>query len=348
MEMQTDNPSRPYKDPTAAPNSDTSPESLALSGASEAGDVSRVRALLSSLPDGTALAVPPAQFLSRARFRSAGNDLKDASKAGNLKRVREVVKAWRADPSLKNPTIKDMDMPMILAAQNAKAEVVRFFLDEGVPVSPTAIKLAARESWRRSGSVDVFQAFLDHGWDINSFHRIPALHWATNSLPLTKWFLKHGADPNLISKDGLTPLDFAATHPTPDVPVVIDLLLSAGALPSHSNALHNALIDTYHDRNCTVMMMLLLDKGFDVNALSFANRPKFRSRNPSTPLHWAVRKHGARKGRKNMLARVSWLIRHGADVEVKDSKGKTPIEEAKDEDLIEALRGKEYRAHLCW
>ncbi|KAI8662363.1 hypothetical protein NCS56_01039900 [Fusarium sp. Ph1] len=62
MEMQTDNPSLPYTDPTAAPSAGISPESLALSGASDAGDVSRVRAILSSLPDGTALAVPPAQF----------------------------------------------------------------------------------------------------------------------------------------------------------------------------------------------------------------------------------------------------------------------------------------------
>ncbi|KAI8662362.1 hypothetical protein NCS56_01039800 [Fusarium sp. Ph1] len=240
-----------------------------------------------------------------------------------------------------------MDMPLILAAQNAKSEVVRFFLDEAVPVSPTATKLAAREV---DGAVEVFQAFLDHGWDINSFDRIPALQYgspaphqcisATKSLPLTKWFLEHGADPNLISKDGHTPLDFVAAHATPDTPSVIDLLLSSGALAAHINALHNALITIHADMNCIAMMMLLLDKGFDVNSLSFTNRPEFQSRNPSTALHWAVRKHSARRGRKNMLARVRWLLDHGADVEVRNSKGKTPVEEASDEALIELLRGR--------
>lgn len=180
MEMQTDNPSKPYKDPTAAPDAGISPESLALSGASDAGDVSRVRAILSSLPDGTTLNVPPAQFLKRARFRSAGNDLKDASKAGSVERVRKVLQAWRADPSLDNPTTKDMEMPMILAAQKAKSKVVRFFLDEGVPVSQTVIKRADKEE---DEAVDVFQAFLDHGWDINSFDRIPALQYVS-PLPL--------------------------------------------------------------------------------------------------------------------------------------------------------------------
>ncbi|RSL83687.1 hypothetical protein CEP51_004327 [Fusarium floridanum] len=199
----------------------------------------------------------------------------------------------------------------------------------------------------RDGAVRVFQAFLDHGWDINSFNHIPALHLATNSIPLTTWFLEHGADPNLISKDGYTPLDFVAIHPTHDVPVIIDLLLSSGAIPAHSNALHNALIDTYADMNCIAMMMLLLEKGFDINALSFTNRPKVRGRNPSTPLHWAVRKHHTRKGRKNMLARVRWLIDHGADVEVRDSKGKTPIEWASDEALIEVLRGKKASSAPC-
>ncbi|KAL2681122.1 hypothetical protein Neosp_008726 [[Neocosmospora] mangrovei] len=337
MEMKTDNPSLPYKDPTADPNAGISPESLALSGASDAGDVSRVRALLSSLPDGTILSIPPAQYLSRARFRSARNDLKDASKAGDVERVRKVVQTWRADSSLENPTIEDMDMPMILAAQNAKSKVILFFLGEGVPVSPTAVKLAAREG---DEAVDVFQAFLDHGWDINSFDRIPALHSATKSLPLTKWFLKNEADPNLISKDGHTPLDFAVTHQTPDVPSVIDLLLSSGALLAHSNALHNALITTHVDSDCIAMMGLLLEKGFDVNALSFTNQPEFQTRNPSTALHWAVRKHSARRGRKNMLVRVRWLLDHGADVEVRDSKGKTPVEGASDEALIELLRGK--------
>ena len=174
MEMQTNNPSLPYTDPTATPNVGLSPESLALSGASNAGDVSRVRSILSSLPDKTTLPCPPAEFLSRARFRSATNDLQDASKAGDIKQVRSVLQAWRLDLSLKDPTTEDMGMALILAAQNASGEVVRFLLDEGVPVGLMAPKLAAREG---DEVAQVFQAFLDHGWDINSFDRIPPLQY---------------------------------------------------------------------------------------------------------------------------------------------------------------------------
>ncbi|KAI1756050.1 ankyrin [Xylaria castorea] len=333
--MQTDNPRIPYTDPVATPGSGVSLKSLALHGASSAGDVSRVRELLSSLPDGASLPIPAAQYLSQARFRSATNDLQDASIIGDVEEIRSVLQAWRADPSLKDPTTEDMDMALILAAQNAKGPAVRLFLDEGVSVGLMAPKLAAREE---DGAIEVFQAFFDYGWDINSFDRIPALHLATKSLPLTKWFLDQGADPNLISKDGHTPLDFAVTHVTPATPAIIDLLLSSGALLTYSNALHNALITIQSDDECKSMMEMLLSRGFDINFLSFSNQPGFQNRNPSTPLHWAVRRHCARRGRKKMLARVEWLLAHGADVEIEDSKGRTAIEGASDEALINLLK----------
>lgn len=172
MERETDNSRLPYADPTATPSAGLSPQSLALAGASNAGDVSRVRAIISSLPDGIDLPIPAAQYLSQVRLRSTANDLQDASTAGNIERVREVIDTWRSDPSLEDPTMEDMGRALILAAQNAHGKVVQFLLDQGVPVGQMAPKLAAREG---PGAVDVFQAFLDHGWDVNSFDRIPCL-----------------------------------------------------------------------------------------------------------------------------------------------------------------------------
>lgn len=48
---------------------------------------------------------------------------------------------------------------------------------------------------------------------------------ATVSVPLTKWFLDNGADPNLINVIGQTPLDFAASSATPNTYGIIDLLI---------------------------------------------------------------------------------------------------------------------------
>lgn len=172
--METDNPSLPYTDPTATPAAGLPPERLALSGASGAGDVSRVRAIISSLPDGINLPMPASQYLIDARLNSARNDLQDASRDGDVQRIHEIVQAWRSDPSLKDSTSEDMGMALILAAINAHPEAVQFLLDEGVPVGLMAPKLAAREG---RGAIEVFQAFLDHGWDINSFDRIPSLQF---------------------------------------------------------------------------------------------------------------------------------------------------------------------------
>ncbi|KAI1074116.1 ankyrin [Whalleya microplaca] len=338
MEMQTDNPSLPYNDPIATPDAGISPEILALSAASDAGHVSRVGSILSSLPEGTVLPIPAEQYISRVRLRSATNDLQDASMLGDIERVRWVMEAWKADPSLEDPMVEDMGMALILAAQNAKGNVVRFLLDEGVHVGLMAPKLAARDG---DGAVEVFQAFLDHGWDINSFDRIPALHTATISFPLTEWFLDHGADPNLISKDGHTPLDFAVTYSTPTTPSIVDMLLSSGASLTYSNVLHNALISIQSDTDCIGMMQFLLDRGVDINFSSFTNQPGFQSWNPGTALHWAVKKHGGRRGKKNMLVRVKWLLDHGANAEMKDSEGKTPVERASDEALINLLSAHE-------
>jgi ankyrin repeat protein len=154
---------------------------------------------------------------------------------------------------------------------------------------------------------------------------------------LTQWFLAHGADPNLISKDGHTPLDFAATQTTPDIHAVIELLLSSGALLTHSSTLHNALITIPTDDACIKRMEFFLSKNVDINALSFANQPDFQTWNPSTVLHWAARKHSAKRGKKNMLVRVKWLLEHGADVKIKDSKGGKVVDGVSDKNLIKLL-----------
>lgn len=38
-----------------------------------------------------------------------------------------------------------------------------------------------------------------------------------------------------------------------------------------------------------------------------------------------------------MLVKIKWLLEHGADRELRDSKGQRPIDEAKREDLIKLL-----------
>jgi ankyrin repeat protein len=158
---------------------------------------------------------------------------------------------------------------------------------------------------------------------------------------LVKWFLAHDADPNHASKIGHTPLDIAVQQDGISNSTrfaLIDMILSAGGVLNQSETIHNAVCHIRSDTECIEMMEFLLAKGVDINALSFVNQPH---RQPgwveSTALHWAVHRHQRRRMKKNMLVRVKWLLEHGADVSVKNSQGKTPLDEATDDALVELL-----------
>lgn len=53
-------------------------------------------------------------------------------------------------------------MSMIAAIENQHLDVIACFLDEGFPISTVASAAASKV-----GSLEIYQTFLDHGWDIN-------------------------------------------------------------------------------------------------------------------------------------------------------------------------------------
>jgi len=115
-----------------------------------------------------------------------------------------------------------------------------------------------------------------------------------------RWFLEHGADPNLPSLPSpdmpwsydVTPFATAALNATP---TVLDILISFGA-ELDSKALYNAISCGSNNGGGIPIMKYLIDHGIDVNA---------RSRRGSTPLNCAVR-----RGDKE---RVRLLLNSGAD-----------------------------------
>lgn len=136
---------------------------------------------------------------------------------------------------------------------------------------------------------------------------------------LVKWFLEHGADPNIHSdRDGVSPLDIAASISTT---AVIALFLEHGARVENSNALHAAA----RGRSGIPMMGYLLDQGVDINALEHQHNPEYFERRKhfgfGTALHCA-----AQRGSKE---RIQYLLERGADREIKNTIGYTPAQWAK-------------------
>lgn len=126
-------------------------------------------------------------------------------------------------------------MSMVAAIKNQHLDVIACFLDEGFPIS---IVVSAAAS--KVGSVEIYQTFLDYGWDINerSEGGCAALKFVLTNPLVRSRFLSHGASPNITDSEGYSSLTIAAFC----TPVsFLSQLLKAGGDPTHSNALHNAV-----------------------------------------------------------------------------------------------------------
>ncbi|HZO73843.1 MAG TPA: sigma-70 family RNA polymerase sigma factor [Ktedonobacteraceae bacterium] len=126
-----------------------------------------------------------------------------------------------------------------------------------------------------------------------------ALHEAAVSgrTELTDLLLDFGANPNVRTKSGLTPLSLAILYNHVDV---VKLLLAHGA--DARGELCRATMRDYRE-----IVQLLLADGVEVNA---------QGRSGRTALHWA-----ALKGHR---ALVQLLLHYGADVSIQDELGRTP------------------------
>lgn len=113
---------------------------------------------------------------------------------------------------------------------------------------------------------------------------------------------------------------------------VIDLLFEHGGSIEHGQLIHAAVRRTLPDY--LEVMRMLLDKGCDVNTIEYHNHKLgyelWTSWRPlGTPLHEA-----AAHGRVDL---VKFLLDHGADPKLPDSKGDLPIDYAKKENHSEIV-----------
>ena len=135
---------------------------------------------------------------------------------------------------------------------------------------------------------------------------------------LVRWFLAHGADPNPYgAKAGSTILDVAAANSTP---TIFDLLISHGARLGDSDALHSAAGEREKRPGRVEMMAHLLGLGFDINVTGRRDYPPSRRIGRGTPLHAAVH--------TQQTDRISFLVQRGANLEIRNTLGQTPLEYA--------------------
>lgn len=149
-------------------------------------------------------------------------------------------------------------------------------------------------------------------------HRL--FRYAVEDADLTAWFLAHGADPNASCLLDKTPLSAAVQY----APLsVVEMLFANGGDVQRGQLLHAAVWRKLDDRK--TMVEYLLQQGAAVNAVLYHNRPEtYLMREPfglGTPLHAA-----AAIGDEEL---VRTLIRFGAKLDIKDSRGFLAAERAK-------------------
>ena len=134
-------------------------------------------------------------------------------------------------------------------------------------------------------------------------------------LDIVKLLIAEGADVNARDREGKTPLDTAAYGGSVQA---IELLLGCGG-GSGGSAVAHAITVFGHTR----VVEYLLDRGFPLTAW-----------HGESPLHWAAS--------SGFAGIADLLIRRGADVNARDTYGRTPLHAAagsRDEDAGQVLEG---------
>ena len=141
---------------------------------------------------------------------------------------------------------------------------------------------------------------------------------------LVRWHLTHGADPNIITRRGITALNFASCKFSLEV---VKLLVQHGADVRNTTAIHSAISNSIKVPPVAPgrldIVTYLLECGANINQLEpTADEYERPPTTPytGTPLHRAVQSENPEH--------VSYLLSRGADRSIRGALGMTPLEVA--------------------
>jgi len=212
------------------------------------------------------------------------------------------------------------------AARNGHARIGALLLGKGAKIDRETVWAALA-----SKSIPVFQALLDAGWDPNwrLSHAGSAITRAVieDDVALVDFLLKHGSDPTEAECDQThsmlaTAAIFWSTG-------VVGRLLAHGLPVKQSGALEAA---SYYGK--VEMIGYLLDHGSDIDEITDNDWTSASEREAGlgSALHTA-----AVRGQKEA---VQLLLERGADRAMKDTKGKTAMQKARENghsEIVELL-----------
>ncbi|KAI1734079.1 ankyrin repeat-containing domain protein [Xylaria scruposa] len=186
----------------------------------------------------------------------------EVTSVGNTPVVQPNLLAWFSDTNA-----------LRLACANDNQDVIRFLLQMGLSITPSAI-VYATSKLRETNDNTVLELLLDFGWDINKplgDTRPPLLSSLVDIPDLVLWCLRKGADPSLSSPSGLSIIEQAASVASLNT---IELLVERAGSSRNgapvARASYSHAIGSKPDR--VEVARYLLDQGYSVDALYKAHK----------------------------------------------------------------------------
>ncbi|CAG8899673.1 unnamed protein product [Penicillium egyptiacum] len=240
-----------------------------------------------------------------------------ACQHGHLSIIQSIVSSDNLTPAF-------LHHGLTRALRSGNIEVARYLLDSGAPIvreTPSNIFFVPLER-----QIVLFELFTQNGWTPNTpgYYGSTLLPRVVKSPPLLRWFLDHGANPNLgvqqtthdryggSDTSSCAALEAAAVRGGVEaVRMILDagariqngipLHYAAGACPPGTNPHAGRVVPSREfDTSRIPVMALLVDRGADVN-----QREESRHMVAHYTIVYAVM--------AGAVERVKWLLEHGAD-----------------------------------
>ena len=222
------------------------PDTKSFFDAIRSGDLAQVRSLLNADPSlGTArnesgasallLSIYTGRREVRELLLSCGlrMDLAEASAAGDLPRVKQLVEA---DPAAARSISPDGFPVFSLACFFGHLDTARYLAGKGADIHAAATNGSGYNALTASvtaGHVEIVKYLLENGLDANDRYGpgyTPFLSAAANGhLEIIKLLLAHGADPAAVASDGKSALALASER---NHPHIVEFLRSRAASAS--------------------------------------------------------------------------------------------------------------------
>ncbi|MCK5806648.1 MAG: ankyrin repeat domain-containing protein, partial [Lentisphaeria bacterium] len=256
------------------------------------------------------------------RWHTLRNDVNHRAEADDLVGLRRILKAR---PYLVNQrTLATFETPLHLACG---MEVVEYLIDRGADVNARDLTGTSRlhQAVADNHAAEV-KLLLRSGADTENTDEAGETPIWHASAKMARLLIENGADIDHKNNHGESLLIYLLR--VEDSPSVVEMLLEQGASPNKADRrgvppLYHALSGSMTDAKACRRAALLLDHGADPNfVLPADTRYVYR---PAPYLHVAVR-----KGFKEV---TKLLLKHGVDVNARDSTGRTALECALDAEV---------------